>query len=111
MNLYHVARMVVGGLLLSSCASVKKAGSSLAAFSPGDLMPARVKVVEVREKDLREIPSGKERAIAYTANKQAVAKRDSGFWNFFRGPVDFKEPALPAGGSAMEDGLLPPKIN
>jgi len=111
MKPYHALLLAVGGLALASCASVKKAGSSLAAFSPNDLMPARVKVVEVRNKDLQEITLGKERALAYAANRQAIAKREPGFWNFFRGPVEFKEPTLPAGGSVMGDGLLPPKIN
>jgi hypothetical protein len=111
MTLYHASLLVIGGLALASCASVKKAGSSLAALSPTNLMPARVKVVEVREKDLQEIQLGKERALAYAANKQAIAKRDSGFWNLFRGPVNFKEPVLPSGDTALGDGLLPPKIN
>jgi hypothetical protein len=111
MKPFHALLMAVGGLALASCASVKKAGSSLAAFSPTDLMPARVKVVEVREKDLQEITLGKERALAYSANKHAIAKRESGFWNIFRGPVEFKEPTLPAGDPVMGDGLLPPKIN
>ena len=44
MKPYHALLLAVGGLALASCASVKKAGSSLAAFSPNDLMPARVKV-------------------------------------------------------------------
>lgn len=109
MKPYHASLLAVGGLAFVSCASVKKAGSSLAAFSPSDLMPSRVKVVEVRQKDLQEITLGKERALAYAANKQAIARRDSGFWNFFRGPVEFKEPTLPAGDPATGDGLLPPR--
>jgi hypothetical protein len=111
MKPYPASLLAIGGLALASCASVKKAGSSLAAFSPTHLMPPRVKVVEVREKDLREIPLGKERALAYVTNKQVIAKREPGFWNLFRGPVEFKEPALPLGDTTHGDGLLPPKMN
>ena len=65
------------------------------------LMPAPgVKVVEVREKDLQELPTGHERALAY---------RKSGFW-IFGGPVDFQEPSLPEPGSELDGSLLPPRM-
>lgn len=59
-----------------------------------------VKVVEVREKDLREMPTGHELARAH-------AQRRSGFW-IFGGPVDFKEPTLPEPGAELDGSLLPP---
>lgn len=62
----------------------------------------RVKVVEVREKDLKELPTGKEKAIAYRNG-------NSGFW-IFGGPVDFKEPSLPEPGNEMDGSLLPPRM-
>lgn len=65
------------------------------------IMPGRgVKVVEVREKDLRELPTGQERALAY---------RRSGAW-LFGGPVDFQEPSLPEPGSELDGTLLPPRM-
>lgn len=68
------------------------------------LLPGRgPKVVEVREKDLKEMPTGKELALAH-ANK-----RRSNFW-IFGGPVDFLEPKLPEPGSDMDNGLLPPPV-
>ena len=63
--------------------------------------PAGVKVVEVREKDLKPLPTGQERALAY----QNTRKRN--FW-FFGGAVDFKEPMLPEPGGEMDGSLLPP---
>ena len=63
--------------------------------------PAGVKVVEVREKDLKPLPTGQERALAY----QNTRKR--GFW-FFGGAVNFKEPTLPEPGGEMDGSLLPP---
>lgn len=66
------------------------------------LLPGnRVKVVDVREKDLRELPTGQDRALAFKA------ERGRGFW-IFDGPLYFEEPTLPEAGSEMDDGLLPP---
>jgi len=62
-----------------------------------------VAVVKVRAKDLKPLPTGHERALAY-ANE-----RKQGFW-FFGGPVDFKEPTLPEAGGDPDGSLLPPRI-
>lgn len=73
-------------------------------FSLPSLLPGpRVQVVKVREKDLKDLPSGHERALAFEN------QRKRGFW-FFGGPVDFKEPTLPEPGSVMDGSLLPPRI-
>ncbi len=71
------------------------ADTTITRWLPGD----RVKVVEVREKDLKELPTGKEKAIAH---------RKSGVFRIFGGPVDFKEPALPVPGAELDGSLLPP---
>jgi hypothetical protein len=106
----------------SSVAAVKKTGSATASMvkaipSPkmpkmsmpelpdmglANLMPGRrIKVVEVREKDLQDFKTGKELAQTY--------KRERTFW-IFGGPVDFKEPTLPEPGTEMDGGLLPPRM-
>jgi hypothetical protein len=103
-----------------SCASVGKIGEGSLAFvqktssattskvaelsdlAVSKIRPAQVKVVEVREKDLKELPTGHERALAF----QSSRKRN--FWSF-SGPVDFKEPMLPEAGAEMDGSLLPPK--
>lgn len=85
-------------------ALVKKtsdATSSKVAQLADIVQPAGVKVVEVREKDLKVLPTGQERALAF----QNTRKR--GFWSF-GGPVDFKEPNLPSPGGEMDGSLLPP---
>jgi hypothetical protein len=101
---------------LVSCATVSKIGQGSMALVQktseattakvaqlADIVhPPGVKVVEVREKDLKPLPTGQERALAY----QNTRKR--GFW-FFGGPVDFKEPTLPEPGGEMDGSLLPPK--
>lgn len=70
-------------------------------FSLNDLRPSGVDVVEVREQDLKEMPLGKERALAY--------ERKRSFWSFVL-PSDFEEPTLPDIQDADMDGsLLPPK--
>lgn len=93
----------------SSLAAVEKTAaatsSKMTAFSNftlSKIRPAGVKVVEVREKDLKKLPTGEERALAYENN------RKKSFW-FFGGPVDFHEPTLPQPGGAMDGSLLPPK--
>lgn len=73
---------------------------SLARFLPGP----RVQVVKVREKDLKPLPTGHERALAF----ENQHKR--GFW-FFGGPVDFIEPTLPEPGGDMDGSLLPPRMH
>lgn len=60
------------------------------------------KVVDVREKDLKEMPTGHELAQAHTRER-------SGFW-IFGGPVDFKEPKLPESGADLDGSLLPPRM-
>ncbi len=97
--------------LFSSCAAVNavktttsqvtaKATAGISQFSLADLRPKRIDVVEVREKDLKEMPLGKDRALAF--------ERKKSFWAFF--PGNFKEPDLPKVEEGEMDGsLLPPK--
>jgi len=78
--------------------------AKLSGFSLASLMPGPgVKVVQVRKKDLKDLPTGRERALAFEN------QRKQGFW-FFGGPVDFKEPKLPESGSELDGSLLPPRI-
>ena len=105
-------------MLLTSCTAMKNTTAALkertgaaAAKLPdlvetpiARLLPAGgLKVVEVREKDLKDLPSGQEKALAYRN------ERRNSFW-FFGGPVDFQEPALPQPGSELDGSLLPPKM-
>ncbi|MFD0895657.1 hypothetical protein KBB96_01650 [Luteolibacter ambystomatis] len=103
-------------LLLASCGTMTKlkdkttAGlTKVSRFSVSDLMPARIDVVEVRQKDLKEFQTGQEKALAFENTRR---QRDTGgFWGFFRGPVDFKEPTLPNNAGMMDGSLLPPRAN
>lgn len=99
----------VATILLSSCGSMSavkatasNATKSVSQFSLSDLRPSRIDVVEVREKDLKELPLGKERALAFEQ------KRKRSFWAFL--PGKFEEPTLPVINDSEVDGsLLPPK--
>ena len=117
--------VIAASMALISCASVRKAAPQTSAttqatspaktwkfspppklpdFSLADLLPGpRVQVVKVRAKDMKKLPTGRERALAF----ENEHKR--GFW-FFGGPVDFKEPTLPEPGSPLDGSLLPPRI-
>ncbi len=112
---------VAAVLGLSACAAVKKAGeesvdfmqsaagttsSKVAALSEKvthKLTPAGVPVVEVREKDLKKMPTGKERVLAFENS------RKRSLFSFFSGPVDFQEPVLPEPDGSIDASLLPPK--
>ena len=117
MKALSLATVLITALLpagFSSCGSmqvVEKAKETtsqkvaqISKFSLTDLLPSPVPVVEVREKDLKEMPTGEERAMAFES------KRKRSFWSF-AGPVDFQEPALPEGDAPMDGSLLPPKSN
>ena len=113
--------LIAGIFSLGSCAGVKQVGHKSASFvqnttsaassaaSSGfgalaNLIPGRgIKVVEVREKDLKELPTGREKAMAFQNTRR------SGFW-IFGGPVNFTEPALPDAGGEPDGSLLPPKV-
>ena len=78
--------------------------SKFQGFSLANLFPVTgVKIVKVRKKDLQELPSGRERALAYQNSHK------SDFW-IFGGSVDFKEPKLPEQENEPEGSLLPPKV-
>lgn len=107
--LLPLALGVAGGCALTSCSSLKSTASKVGDFSRksvakvGDLLPSkRPPVVDVRQKDLKDMPLGHERALAFQEKKRQS-------WWFFSGPVDFKEPELPDVEAEMTSGLLPPK--
>jgi hypothetical protein len=111
---------------LVSCATVSKVGkgsvavvqnatkattSGVAKLSTAvsdKVRPAGVSVVEVREKDLKTMQTGKEKALAFEAKQNRIASQHRRSSWFFNGPVDFKEPALPAIQGEMDGSLLPP---
>jgi hypothetical protein len=78
--------------------------SEVSKASVAKLMPARIPVVEVREKDLKPLPTGEQQALAFEKTRR------NRFWNIFSGPVDFEEPTLPDNAGAMDGELLPPKV-
>ena len=110
--------LIASSCALVSCASVRKAGgnsvaavkhsTSLAISKMSDLplvyrLPGQgPTVVKVRKEDLKEMPTGHELA-------KGREKSRSGFW-IFGGPVDFKEPTLPAPGADLDGSLLPPRM-
>ncbi len=66
------------------------------------LMRPKVAVVQAREKDMKPMPLGKERALAFDQ------ERKRSFWSFAL--PNFKEPNLPVVTGDESDGsLLPPK--
>lgn len=105
----RILSSIFASLLLASCASLEtvKEGTANVArgvkeFSWGGLGRPGVDVVDVREQELKEMPLGKERALAYER------RRRNSFWSFAL--PDFEEPDLPDAGEVPEDGsLLPPK--
>ena len=110
-----ISLMVVTPLALNSCGSVEFAKNSTAAvtskaaqaarfqnFGLSDLFPAPVKIIHVRDEDLRDLPLGHERALAFS-NQQKFGSGPE------RAPADFIQPDLPPPGEGMDGSLLPPK--
>ena len=76
----------------------------VARFSFRDLLPSSIPIVEVDTQKLKEIETGKQKAMAYQNS------RSSYFGTWFGDPADFKEPELPSGMlDNPEFSLLPPK--
>ncbi len=100
-------------VLLASCGAVSKVSktsadlvrkstikvSAISEMASNAVRPPGIKVVEVREKDLKKQPTGQEQAMAFESKRRRP-------W-FFGGPVDFKEPTLPATGTEADGSLLP----
>lgn len=96
------------GVADSTIQAANNVTAKVSQFSIHDLRPNRIKVVDVREKDLKEMPLGDERLVAYKIEQEkARANRN---W-LFAGSVKFKEPDLPSRVDDMSAGLLPPKPN
>ncbi|NJM39059.1 MAG: hypothetical protein HC845_15050 [Akkermansiaceae bacterium] len=121
---------IVAASSLVSCTTVSKVGKGSMAIAQSatkattsgvaklstavtdKISPSGVKVVEVREKDLKVMPTGKEKLLALEAKQdrmaaRAASRKNSRSW-FFNGPVDFTEPALPPIEGEMDGSLLPP---
>lgn len=80
---------------------VKKPFKSVAKIKLPRLMPQRIPIAEVRAKDLREMPTGAEKALAFEE------KRNRRRFVFI--PGFYKEPKLPDARSLPSDaGILPP---
>ena len=100
---------VITPMILASCGGIdtvkstaSNATKGISQFSLADLRPSKIDVVEVREKDLREMPLGKDRALAFDR------ARERSFWSFL--PGSFQEPSLPTiDGGEVDGSLLPPK--
>jgi len=106
----------IAALSLASCAQVSqlktatvggfsKVSGGLAKATDATMakiMPPKIPVVEVREKDLKPVKTGQEQAVAFEKTRR------NRFWDIFRGPVDFQEPALPDNAGGMDGDLLPP---
>jgi hypothetical protein len=88
----------------TAAATTKKVGA-LSELAVNTVHPPQVKIVEVRQKDLKKQLTGKDRVLAF----ENTRKRS--FFSFFSGPVNFKEPILPQPGGEIDGSLLPPKEN
>jgi len=103
-----IARFATVGLCslsFISCSAVHSLADKTTAF----LLPPKVPIVKARPKDMKELPLGKDQALAFASGQES--RRGGGFWGFFRGPVDFKEPMLPHNTGTMDGSLLPPRAN
>jgi hypothetical protein len=89
-------------LLLVSCGSFDAVSIAKKPFtSVAKLIPKRIPIAEVRTEDLKKMPTGAEKALAFQQ------KRERRRFAFFRGL--YKEPKLPdARTLPIDGGVLPP---
>lgn len=89
--------------LFVSCGNFDATGlAKKSVDSVANLIPRRVPVVKVRPEDLKKMPSGADRALAW--DRHLDAKR----YVFFR-PKSYKAPKLPDARTLPADGgILPP---
>lgn len=97
----HVKDATTGGLSKVTGGMSKIGEASKSSFAK--LMPSKIPVVEVREKELRELKTGDQQAVAFEKTRRQR------FW-IFGGPADFEEPDLPDTAGVMDGELLPPKM-
>ena len=98
------------GLSLVACSLLVSCGNYSAASlakksvnSVANLIPRRIPVAEVRPQDLRKMPTGADRALAWDKHL------DSRRFVFFR-PKNYKPPTLPDTQAMPADGgILPPR--
>ena len=111
-RLFALGAVAFCALSLVSCARMsaftKAAGGKMSELSRNSMAAIdrlkpkpRIAVVSVRHKDLKDMPLGHEKALAYQEKR--------GGWWFFQGPVEFKEPVLPDTATESSGSLLPPK--
>lgn len=97
--------LATGGLV--SCAQMNS--MKTAAVEKWHNLPlpgrSRIPIVEPRQGEMRDFKTGHDQAVAFQKT------RSRRFFGIFSGPVDFKEPQLPADSSTMDGGLLPPKVD
>ena len=93
--------------LFVSCGNFDAAGiAKKSVRSVANLVPRRVPVAEVRPKDLKEMPSGADRALAW--DRHLDSKRYASNFRWFA-PKNYKAPRLPDSRSMPTDGgILPP---
>lgn len=109
MNRLLLFGVVVVPLGLGSCGAVKSFKDSTATMvaklpalpRPG-MLGDHPKVVKVRPQDLKEMPLGHDRLVAYQRSGAF------GFWPM--GEVKFEPAALPEPGSEVDGSLLPPLV-
>ena len=83
----------------SSTSSEEKSIASKSIGTITGLWPSRVPIAEVRSKDLKKMPSGTDRALAWD--------RSLNRWVYM--PVNYKQPTLPDDQTfPIGNGLLPP---
>jgi hypothetical protein len=103
-SMKEIGKNSVNFVTTTASATTKKVGA-LSELAVNTVNPPKVKVVEVRQKDLKKQLTGKDRVLAF----ENTRKRS--FFSFFSGPVNFKEPILPKPGGEIDGSLLPPKEN
>jgi len=99
--------MLIGCMLFSSCGDSMIAATAAKPYKAlTHLIPRRVPIAEVRTKDLRKMPTGAERAQAWSSHLDSKRYAYTTTWS---PPKDYQAPTLPdTRGLPTTGGILPP---
>jgi len=95
-------------LILASCGASTLAKKSVKSVSKSvaGIMPSRMPIATVRSKDLKTMPTGADRALAWERHLNRQRYAYSSRWV---APKNYKAPTLPdERGLPIDGGLLPP---
>ena len=104
----RISFAIVSCFIFASCGASNLAKKSVKSVSKSvaGIMPSRVPIATVRSKDLKKMPTGADRALAW---ERHLNRKRYAYNSGWMAPKNYKAPTLPNDrGLPIDGGLLPP---